>query len=145
MENYLAPHPPQAIVANEALADYIAAVRFGSALVTYLFDTHAKDPHTFLETHTHNPTCFIHTPPYPTVTVTWNACVSKASFGLGWVFHGWVSRPDAVTLPQRWFHFGHARTHVAGGWGQVGLGGSHPGSPSMRRSMLLLSSRLRCP
>jgi hypothetical protein len=44
-----------------------------------------------------------------------------ASFGLGWVFHGWVSRPDAVTLPQRWFDFGRAHTHdargIGGKWG----------------------------
>jgi hypothetical protein len=31
---------------------------------------HPRNPHTVLETHTHNPACFIYTPPYPTVTVT---------------------------------------------------------------------------
>jgi hypothetical protein len=40
------------------------------------FDTHAnsRNPHTVLETHSHNPSCSINTPPYPTVTVTIVPC-----------------------------------------------------------------------
>ncbi len=36
----------------------------------FLIHMYSRNPHTVLETHTHNPTCSIYTPPYPTVTVT---------------------------------------------------------------------------